>query len=431
MRVRGEDMVFWTINDNLLLSDPVPVEQAYPEFHGERPVVIGYGSLDPHRAIPMSAVESWQGLQQEANDAANLRQDHIKQAVSPPAKVKRGRKIDYTAVQRRGQSGIITVQEMDDIEWAEIPPIPSSSYEEDNQRNADFDDLAGVFNSGSVQTNKALNETVGGMRLMSGDANSIADFDLEVFVETYAEPVLFQLMRLEEFYETDEKVLQIAGHRAKLWQKFGTDAITDEMLLAETTITIKVGVGANNDPQSRLNNFMMANGAAQQALMPFVQGGMLKIIPNGEEIANTIFSAAGIKDGAERFYQIVPQDPSQQPNPQMLEAQNKAQDLQIKDKKVKADSMLKAVDLQQRGKQATLSFEDARQQRIADMVKEQMRSKAEITRATLEAHHDATSLGREHAHDRNMHADGVMGDLIKHVMMPPPPPKAPGEGAAD
>jgi hypothetical protein len=115
----------------------------------------------------------------------------------------------------------------------------------------------------------------------------------------------------------------------------------------------------------------------------------------------------------------------------MLEAQNKAQDLQIKDKKVKADSMLKAVDLQQRGKQATLSFEDARQQRIADMVKEQMRSKAEITRATLEAHHDATSLGREHAHDRNMHADGVMGDLIKHVMMPPPPPKAPGEGAAD
>jgi hypothetical protein len=316
MRVRGEDMVFWTINDNLLLSDPVPVEQAYPEFHGERPVVIGYGSLDPHRAIPMSAVESWQGLQQEANDAANLRQDHIKQAVSPPAKVKRGRKIDYTAVQRRGQSGIITVQEMDDIEWAEIPPIPSSSYEEDNQRNADFDDLAGVFNSGSVQTNKALNETVGGMRLMSGDANSIADFDLEVFVETYAEPVLFQLMRLEEFYETDEKVLQIAGHRAKLWQKFGTDAITDEMLLAETTITIKVGVGANNDPQSRLNNFMMANGAAQQALMPFVQGGMLKIIPNGEEIANTIFSAAGIKDGAERFYQIVPQDPSQQPNPQ-------------------------------------------------------------------------------------------------------------------
>jgi hypothetical protein len=429
MRVDGQDVVFWTINNTKIISDPVPVRDAYPEQHGERPVIIGYASVDAHRPYPMSPVESWQPLQQEANDVANLRLDHMKQVVAPPVKVKRGRKVDLTQVQRRAQNSVVMLQDMADVEWAEVPDVPPSSYQETNYINADFDDLAGIFNSGSVQTNRAMNETVGGMRLLSGDANTVADLNLEIWVETWVEPALFQVLRLEEFYESDAKVLAIAGERAKLWEKFGVDAITDEMLLAESTLSIKVGVGASNDPQSRLQNFMMAAQAAQGVLMPFVQGGMLKVIPNGEEIMNTIFGAAGFKDGGDRFFQVEPMDPSQQPNPAAMEAQNKAKELELKDKKIQSDAVLKDRDLKVKGAQAALSFHDAQEQRMAEMLKERMRSHAEIEKADLEAHHGAANLGRTHAHDRNMLADSVMGETLKTIFNPPPPPKAPGASA--
>jgi hypothetical protein len=101
-------------------------------------------SVDPHRALSDVAGRIWQPLQQEANDVANLRLDHMKQVVAPPVKVKRGRKVDLTQVQRRAQNSVIQVQAMDDVEWAEVPDVPPSSYQETNYINADFDDLAGI-----------------------------------------------------------------------------------------------------------------------------------------------------------------------------------------------------------------------------------------------------------------------------------------------
>lgn len=438
MRVDGEELVWWTINNGKIISDPVPVEEAYPEHHGERPIVIGAGELEAHRPYPMAPVESWQQLQQEANDTANLRLDHMKQVVAPPVKVMRGRKVDLNQVQRRAQNTIIQVQNMEDIEWAEVPDVPPSSYQESNYINADFDDLSGSFNGGSVQTNREMNETVGGMRLLAGAANTVADFDLEVFVETWVEPVLFQVLRAEEYYESDEKVLMIAGERAQLFEKFGVDAITDQMLLSESTLTVKVGVGSSNDPQMRLQNFMMATGALQQIFTPFVEGGLLKVIPNGEEIMNTIFGAAGFKDGGERFFQVEPADPSGQPN---VEAELKKQELALKDKKIQADAYLQHNKMQQDGElqdrklkvegaKHALSFEQARQQQIAETLRERSRAYAEIRKAELDSHHAVLTHARDHAHERSLIADGVIGETLKTIFNPPPPPAPGGKGEA-
>jgi hypothetical protein len=353
----------------------------------------------------------------------------------------RGRKVDLNQVQRRAQNTIIQVQNIDDIEWAEVPDVPPSSYQESNYINADFDDLSGSFNGGSVQTNREMNETVGGMRLLAGSANTVADFDLEVFVETWVEPVLFQVLRLEEYYESDEKVLMIAGERAQLFQKFGVDTITDQMLLSESTLTVKVGVGSSNDPQQRLQNFMMAAGALQQIFTPFVEGGMLKVIPNGDEIMNTIFGAAGFKDGGERFFQVEPMDPGSQPNPAMLEQQNKAQELQLKDKKIQADAYLQHNKMEQdgalqdrklkvEGAKHALNFEQARQKEMAATLRERSRAEAEIKKAELDSHHAVLAHGRDHAHERNMIADGVIGETLKNIFNPPPPPAPGGKGEA-
>ncbi len=253
MRVDGVDVVFWKLGSVRAISSAVEVVEEYPAFGGERPVVIGFGSLEPHRPYPMSAVESWQQIQQEINDNVNLRLDHMKQVVTPLAKVKRGQKVDLKQVQARGSnSNIVMLNNMDDVDWAQIPDVPQSAFVENNYLNADFDDLSGSFNTGTVQTNRSLNETVGGMKLLASDANAVGEFDLSVWVETWVEPVLWQVLKLEEYYESDAMVLAIAGEKAKLVEKFGISEITDTLLQAETNLTIKVGMGVTNLPQERL-----------------------------------------------------------------------------------------------------------------------------------------------------------------------------------
>ena len=258
MRVGNTDMVYWTLDNQKMISKPVPVRKAYPAYGGERPIVIGYCAFEAFRPYPMSPVESWQQMQMETNDQINLRLDHMKQVVTPRAKVVRGKKIDLQQVQRQGPNGIVMVNDASDVEWWEPPDVPPSAYQENNLLTGDFDSLAGVFDAGSVANNREMNETVGGMRLLAGSTNPMGEFDLNVFVETWVEPVIWQLLKLEEYYESDPTILMIAGQRAQLWDKFGISEVTDELLTREATVNVKVGVGSSSLPEERIKKFASA-----------------------------------------------------------------------------------------------------------------------------------------------------------------------------
>lgn len=320
MRVGDEDMHFWSADDKQYLTDPTPVEQVYPAHGGERPYTWGVANLEAHRLFPMSPVESWQPMQQEINDLANLRLDQVKMNVSPVAKVKRGKNIDLAALQRKGPNSSLLVQDMDDVEWDRPPEVPSSAYAEMERLNADFDDLAGQFNSGSVQTNRSMNETVGGLKLIAGNANSVGEFDLRTWIETWVEPTLAQVVKLIQYYESDERVLALCGQRAKLFQKFGVNQITDELLSEQITVRVNVGIG-NGSPQERLGKF----AAAVQTLAPMfkenpkVQSGEIEI--DIEEMSQEVFGLTGYRDGGKRF--IKKGQPK--PNPMAEIAQKDAQ----------------------------------------------------------------------------------------------------------
>ncbi|HWW46306.1 MAG TPA: hypothetical protein VNZ94_00505 [Xanthobacteraceae bacterium] len=300
MRLQGQDICFWSAGSKAYLTEPRPVKDVYPEFGGERPYVLGTGTLESHRIFPMAPVESWQQVQQEINDLANLRLDQVKQGVSPITFVKRGRQVDLGALQRRGPGTTILRTERDDIEFDRPPEVPSSAYAEMERLNVDFDDLAGQFNSGSVQTNRSLNETVGGLNLISSSANAVQEFDLRTWTETWVEPVLGQIVKLIQFYESDEVILGLCGDRAQLLQKFHINQITDDLLQQQITVRVDVGLGASN-PQTKIQNFAMAMQIAQPiwAASPQVQSG--ELMPDLEEINAEIFSLAGYRDGGRRF----------------------------------------------------------------------------------------------------------------------------------
>jgi hypothetical protein len=300
IRTAGEDWTFISIGDKHMLTDPAPVEEVYPEQGGERPLSFGYGSFEAFCIFPQAAVESWQMLQQEANDVRNLTLDAFKQNVMPVTKVVRGRQIDLDQLKRRGQGTSIMVNKPDDVTWEKPPDVPQSAATLKQQLDIEFDDLAGQQNYGTVQDNNALGKTLGGLKLAAGAANAVQEFDIAVWVETWAENALNQIVRLEQYYESDPIVLGLCGDRAQLMEKHGISEITDDLLENNVTIRVNIGFGAG-DPQQRLAKF---NSAVQVALPmaqldPRFKSGEFSV--DSEEVFQEVFGGAGYRDGGKRF----------------------------------------------------------------------------------------------------------------------------------
>lgn len=349
IRYEGTDWHFFMAGSDLILSKPKPCKEAYPAFNGSRPIVYGYGQIEAHRINPMSKASAMASLQIEANDIANLRLDQLKNVVTPLAKVKRGADVDTEMLKRRGPGVTIAMRDpASDLIWDTPPDVPASAYNEQNLLNADIDDLNGSFSGSSVATNRALNETVGGMNLMSGAANAATEFDLRVWIETWAEPVLAQIVKLEEYYESDEVVLGLCGARAKLLEQHGVSVIDDDLLNRQVTCSINAGIGAS-DPMQKMQKLDAAFKIAGPILAPGVQSGEVKI--NYKEVADEVFGSAGFADAGERFLTI--NDSGQVPPPPEVQA------AQMEQQQKQAELQAKQAEAQDKSQyqQAMLNFE--------------------------------------------------------------------------
>lgn len=315
IRTAGEDWTFISIGNKALLTDPKPVREVYPEQEGERPLTLGYGSLEAFRIFPMSNVESWQMLQQESNDIRNLSLDALKQNIMPVSKVRRGRNVDLDQLKRRGQGTSIMVMDKDDVTWEQVPAFPQQAVQMTQKLDIEFDDLSGQQNYGTVNDNNNLGKTLGGLKLAAGAANAVQEYDIRIWIETWCEPTLTQIVRLEQFYESDPIILGICGDRAKLWQKHGVNQITDELLENNVTIRVNVGLGSG-DPQQRLAKFQTATQIALPMLQMSPDFAQQKVVMDWEAVMEEVYGAAGYRDGGMRFIkpgQGQPQNPTMQP----------------------------------------------------------------------------------------------------------------------
>lgn len=314
VRIDGVDWHFWSVGRHGMLTKPRPVHEVYPEFGGERPYTFGVSQLDTHRVFPMSPVESWQPLQLELNDITNLRQDTLKRSIAPLTMVKRGKNVDLTQVQRRGQpDAVVLVDNMDDVNFQPTPGPSGAAYTETSINNSMFDELAGVFSTSSVQSTRSLNETVGGMRLMAGAANSVSEFDLRVWVETWVEPTLRHILHLIRYHESDERLVQIAGAKARAVQQFRYLPSIDDFEQTEVNLRVNVGIGAA-DPMQKLAKLKTAMDMLAPIMPEFKAQG---ISINAEAIIEEVMGAAGFKDGR-RFFEFDKEGASQQPDPEVV-----------------------------------------------------------------------------------------------------------------
>jgi hypothetical protein len=355
-RKNGEDFCFFTLGTEHMLSRKVkPLTEFY--FHGERPYVMGCAIIETHKIYPSGYPELGREVQKEINETTNSRQDNVKLVMNKRYIVKRGAQVDLKSLVRN-VAGSVTLANnpVEDVQALEFNDVTASAYQEQDRLNVEYDELTGNFGNASVLSNRKMNETVGGMAMMNQGANQMTEYGIRTFTETWVEPVLRQVVKLEKYYETDENIIKLMG------EKIGTE-IRDEDFDTDVELTVNVGMGAT-DPMMRLNKLLTgARSFAEIVSLNAQSGGRL----NDMELGKEVFGAMGYREGG-RFVNEG-EDPRVQQV--MEEAQAAIQELQQK-----------LVEAQQKQEAALMAVEVKRQQAIEQGLLNRELAQAEFERET-------------------------------------------------
>lgn len=331
----GTDYHYYTLGSDTMLSkqaDDITVEY----WHGRRPYVVGFSAIEAHRVYPASPTTQTRDLQTEVNDVANLRLDNVKFILNKRYFVKRNSQVDLRSLTRNSVGSATLMKDPEkDVKVVDYTDVTSSSFNEQDRLNVEFDEVSGSFSTGSVQSNRKLNETVGGMNLLAGDSNQVSQYRLRTFVETWAEPVVAQLVELEQRYETDDVIMAIAGARSPLYQKHGQGALLDTYLNKRLNVSVNIGFGPTN-PTFQLERFMAA-------LRQFVEILKERVLHDAgidiEEVKKEIFGKLGYRDGRRFFIETDnPEVAALQQQIQALEAQLLAKE-SPEERKAKVDKL--------------------------------------------------------------------------------------------
>lgn len=406
VRWGGEDWHFRTLaGGQELLSRPCPLKEVH--LHGERPYVVGSVTLETHKVYPDSKVQLVRDLQQSSNEDWNMRFDSLKLNLMPRQFVRNGAGIDPSDLRTFMPGRVVLMNGkageplQNEVTWDRPPPMDSAAYAEQDRINLDFDELTGAFTNSSVQASQINQQSATGMHLMSGEAGTVAEYELRVFAETFVEPLLWQIIKLEQAYETDPVVLALAGKKANLLQ-YGVSAITDELLNQEVMVRVNVGIGATN-PQIRLRNFVAGAEVLGKIFGPAAAMGA-----NFQEVSKEVFGFLGYKDGA-RFFQ-----PDFDPRVAMLQQQLQKNKGGGNPDVEKAKTQTAMVSAKAKLQEVQMKAESDREVAQMEMQSQREDNAAETYRAELNAHREMVTAGMAHP-----------GEVVAHPHPTMPHPQAP------
>lgn len=332
------DVAFYSLGTEALLTDPVDLDEMF--LNGERPYVIGKCIIESHKNYQASLMTLTRDLQKEQNEIINQRIDNVKIAMDKRYFVRRGQQVDITSMKLNTPGSVTFLNDPErDVKIVNTPDVTNSSYQEINLLNLDFDALVGGFDGSTVQANRSLNETVGGMNLLSSHANQVTEYQIKTFVETWVNKVLYQLLHLEQKYESDDTIIALAGKKSKTILKYGLEGIYDKLLEQDLLLKVSVGMGATN-PATKNEKFMLALSSLLRSV-PSLTNNL-----NNKEIVKEVFGNLGYDDGL-RFVSFNDEENEQDPKIKELEDQ-----IAMLQKKLEAKKPQELVDAEVEKKKA-------------------------------------------------------------------------------
>ena len=336
VEVNDDDYVYYTLGTLDMLSVPRLVRDAFAPLRGQRPVVVGNCIVETHKPYSSGVPHLMRDIQGELNENANQRSDNVKFAMNKRYFVRRGKQVDIRSLTRNVPSSVTMMDDPEgDVKVQETGDVTRSAYEEQDRLNLDADDLIGTFSQASAQSNRRIVDSKGGLELLSTESSQMGRYQLRVWAETWAKPVLRQVLLFEQAYETDEKLFSLAGAKAAKTQRLNDPIVVDDtLLMQELTCSVSIGIGATS-PQARADGLSNTLRAAAE----FLRDGTLRQAGADErEILSELFSLMGY-DGADRFFPGQGEDPRVADLQQQLEEANaklaKREDPELTQAKIK------------------------------------------------------------------------------------------------
>lgn len=362
--INGTDYVWWTMGTELLLTEPVKLQDAYPWLdQGDRPFRVGFSTIETHRNYPAGDVEQTSGLQEEINLITNQRLDNVKLALNKRYYIRRGSQVDLDALVRNVPGGGVMMNDPErDIKTVETSDVTSSSYQEQDRLSIEFDDIAGGVSQSSQMQSKGLGETVGKSNMVSSIASAVSDYSIRIFMETWMEPVIRDFVKLIQMYETDQVTLQVAQDNLQLFQRFGVDELTDAILQQDLTVRVNVGMG-NTDPVRRVEKLVYGTSKVME-----IPGMAARVKPTA--LADEVMGSLGYRDSSlffmsdEEYQQHAEKNPPQPP-PEIAvkreELQIRREDNEARDNRETIKlGLLKEIEVMKLAQQYSMKIEDVR-----------------------------------------------------------------------
>lgn len=363
VRFDDEEIVYYTLGTEKLLTEPVFLEEEYPHLRpGERPYVMGVAVIEAHKIYPSGVGQLAENIQKEINENVNQRLDNVKLALNKRWFVRRGSQVNIKTLTRNVAASVTMMGDIEkDVRAEEFTDVTGSAYAEQDRLNVDFDEVTGNFSAGTIQTNRKLNETVGGIAMLRGESTGTKEYLVRTFGETWAKPTMKQLLEMLKTYETDEVILGIAAARTKSLEKLGIPAVPQilhGLLEHDLKTTINVGIGAT-DPVMKINNFRLGLESVTSAISTAPPG-----FYNIEELSKEIFGRIGYDDGS-RFVNLEQnQDPEKTQLSQMVQ-QLQAQ-LESKMDELHTKIMVQQIKDQEAMKRLVLEIQGDKQMKLID-----------------------------------------------------------------
>lgn len=346
----GQDYIYDTLGTELMLMDPVPIEEYY--LHAStrnRPVAIGRAIIEAYRIYASSPADLLMPINSEINDLSNLALDSIRLNTTTRHYARRGGALDITTMLMNIPGSVIYMNDTADVRAEEQKRLPPDIWEERNRLVAEMSEQLGTWTGARAAERKQRTDTLGEVQLTNEQENTVLELTLHSFNETWMRPVLHQIERMITYYESDAKLMSEigSGYEAGLAEVY-------EALLADTTVSVNVGFG-NTNPQKRGEKLRIAMGTTAAVLgAEYVQQN----VDPAEVVAET-FGAAGYRDGA-RFFpnqrnqsdedpRIAQLEQQLQEAMSYIESEKAKQEVQLQIAQIRADSSERIAQLRNQG----------------------------------------------------------------------------------
>jgi len=381
MQIDGEDFLWYTLGNLLILSDPIPLREAVLWLgEGERDYQWGFSQLETHRTYKPGIGELFKDLQGEVNVERNARADAIAQALARRYKIRRDSVTDYESLENMVTGGYYEVEEMDDVEQEQWSEIPGSSFFNEDRLANDLAAMGGSFDQGGIASQRNMNETVGGMRMASTAAGRSRSYIILTITATWWKKVCEDLLKMEKAFATEDEIID-AVDEVLADKEQVPDLQPSEIMEVKTRVSVNMRLGT--DPMTRVGNLM---GFTDQ----FMQTPFAPRI-DYESLYKEGAGAVGFGDG-DRF--ILPAQ-DDDPEKEQLRQQIAELEQMLETKQVETQAKVQVAEINQRGRMEQIEAQERTKIMIADLEHQIEQSEVDVKEAKTEIERNEHELNKE------------------------------------